>query len=156
MSSQPAPPRSTARQALEQELSRLRTERDTVASTLRDSDASVGDLADAADELQRANDLRRIDARITELTARLDTADTAGPPRDDRVDVGSTVTVRFTDGSQETFQIGETTVGSDGSLVTVDSPLGRALLGHEPGDTVHYHTPGGSESAVVVSLGRAD
>ncbi|MEU6546225.1 GreA/GreB family elongation factor [Streptomyces sp. NPDC046859] len=156
MTSQPAPISSTARQALEQELSRLRTERDTVASTLRDSDSSVGDLADAADELQRANDLRRIDARITDLTARLDTTGTADPPRDDRVGVGSTVTVRFADGSQETFQVGETTVGSDGSLVTVDSPLGRALLGHEPGDTVHYRTPGGSQSAVVVSLGRTD
>ncbi|EGX58116.1 GreA/GreB family elongation factor [Streptomyces zinciresistens K42] len=155
MSSEPAPLSEAGRQALEQELSRLRAEREKVASTLRDSDAAVGDLADAADELQRANDVRRVDARIAEITTRLRSAVAAGPPRTDRVGVGGTVTVRFGDGAEETFQIGETTMATEHSLVTADSPLGRALLGHRPGDTVRYHAPGGSATAVVVSLGAA-
>ncbi|GAA5004848.1 GreA/GreB family elongation factor [Streptomyces siamensis] len=155
MPSEPAPISDAARHALEQELADLRTERRTVAATLQDSDSAVGDRADEADELQRADDLQRLDARISEITTRLRGADTAGPPPTDRVGVGSTVTVRFADGAEETFQVGETAEELDPSLVTADSPLGRALLGHRPGDTVNYSAPGGRSTAVVVSLGRS-
>ncbi|WP_328446756.1 GreA/GreB family elongation factor [Streptomyces sp. NBC_00386] len=154
MPSEPAPISETARQALEQELADLRTERGTVASTLRDSDAEVGDHADAADELQRANDLRHLDDRISRITTRLAQADTAGPPPTDEVGVGSTVTVRFSDGTTDTVQIGETAAVLDRTLVTADSPLGHALLGHRAGDTVDFQAPEGPRSVVVVSLGR--
>ncbi|WP_028801267.1 GreA/GreB family elongation factor [Streptomyces sp. 142MFCol3.1] len=154
MPSEPAPISDAARHALEQELADLHTERRTVAATLQDSSA-VGDRADEADELQRADDLQRLDARISEITTRLRGADTAGPPPTDRVGVGSTVTVRFADGTEETFQVSETAEELDPSLVTADSPLGRALLGHRPGDTVAYSAPGGRATAVVVSLGQS-
>ncbi|WRZ89795.1 GreA/GreB family elongation factor [Streptomyces sp. NBC_01007] len=154
MSSEPAPISEAARQALEQELTDLHAERATVAATLRDSDAQVGDRADEADELQRADDLRRLDDRISDITTRLRQAEVAGPPPTGLVGVGSTVTVRFTDGTTDTVRIGETAVVSDRTLVTADSPLGRALLGHRAGDTVSFQAPDGPESAVVVSLGQ--
>ncbi|MGW0629971.1 GreA/GreB family elongation factor [Streptomyces sp. NPDC002758] len=153
MSSEPAPISDAARHALEQELADLRTERRTVAATLQDSDSDVGDSADEADELLRADQLQRLDARIEALTTRLSRADVAGPPPTDLVGVGTTVAVRFGDGTAETFQIGETAEELDPRLVTADSPLGRALLGHRPGDTVTYETPEGPATAVVVSLG---
>lgn len=153
MASEPAPISEAARQALEQELADLRTERSTVAATLQDSDAEVGDHADAADELQRADDLRRLDDRISRITTRLARADVAGPPPTDTVGVGSTVTVRFTDGTTDTVQIGEGAAVLDRTLVTADSPLGRALLGRRAGDTVDFQAPDGPGSAVVVSLG---
>ncbi|MFB7245758.1 GreA/GreB family elongation factor [Streptomyces populi] len=154
MSSEPAPISEAARQALEQELADLRTERETVAASLRDSDAQVGDQADAADELQRADALRRLDDRISRITTRLTGADVAGPPPTDTVGVGSTVTVRFSDGTTDTVQIGEGAAALDRTLVTADSPFGRALLGHRTGDTVSFRAPEGPRSAVVVSLGR--
>jgi transcription elongation factor GreA len=69
--------------------------------------------------------------------------------------VGSTVAVRFTDGTVETIHIGETAVARDQMLVTADSPLGRALLGRGAGDTVRYDAPEGQATAVVVSLGES-
>lgn len=153
MASEAAPISEAARQALEQELADLHTERDTVSATLRGSDSEVGDRGDEADELQRADDLTRLDDRITDVTTRLRQADLAGPPPTDQVGVGSTVTVRFGDGTEETVRIGETAVAQDRTLVTADSPLGRALLGHRPGDTVSFDAPDGEESALVVSLG---
>ncbi|MFE2298473.1 GreA/GreB family elongation factor [Streptomyces sp. NPDC059445] len=153
MASEPAPISEAARQALEQELADLRTERSTVAATLQDSEAEVGDHADAADELQRADDLRRLDDRISQITTRLAGADVAGPPPTDTVGVGSTVTVRFADGTTDTVQIGEGAAVLDRTLVTADSPLGRALLGRRAGDTVDFQAPDGPGSAVVVSLG---
>ncbi|MEW1642596.1 MULTISPECIES: GreA/GreB family elongation factor [unclassified Streptomyces] len=154
MPSEPAPISDAARQALQQELADLHTERGTVAATLRDSDSVVGDRADEADELQRADELRRLDDRISEVTTRLREAAAAGPPSTGVVGVGSTVTVRFSDGAVETIDIGETAAASDRTLVTADSPLGRALLGHAAGDTVSYDAPEGRAAAAVVSVGE--
>ncbi|MYR43824.1 GreA/GreB family elongation factor [Streptomyces sp. SID5910] len=155
MPSEPAPISDDARHALEQERADLRTERGRVAATLRGSDDEVGDRADAADELQRADTLRKLDARIADITTRLTRAADAGPPPTDAVGVGSSVTVRYGDGSEETFEIGERAVASDRALVTADSPLGHALLGRRPGDTVTYDTPEGRTTVTVVSLGGA-
>lgn len=151
---EPTPISPAARRALEEELAGLRTERETVVASLTDADTdSAGDSADQAEELQRATDLDRLDARIVELDQRLAAAATAPPPPDDRVGVGSTVTVRFDDGTQETVQIGDVAEALDQTLVTADSPLGQALLGHREGDTVDYTTPTGHARADVVSIG---
>ncbi|MFI8127350.1 MULTISPECIES: GreA/GreB family elongation factor [Streptomyces] len=154
MTSDSLPISAAARHALERELAGVRTERETVAATLGDTDV-VGDRADDADELRRSADLARLDARITEITTRLRQADDAGPPPVGVVGVGSTVTVRFDDGTEQTVTLGEVTEGPDTSLVTAESPLGRALRGRRPGDAVRYRTPDGEAAATVVSLGEA-
>ncbi|MFF0228133.1 GreA/GreB family elongation factor [Streptomyces sp. NPDC004629] len=151
MTGGPEPIGAEARRALERELADLRSERAAVASSLH-SDGGTGDTADQADELQRATDLARLDDRISRIGERLRTAAVAGPPPPGVVGVGSTVTVRFTDGTAQTLRIGEVAAPSDQRLVTADSPLGRALLGHHAGDTVDYSTPDGRHSAVVLSL----
>ncbi|MFE1441797.1 GreA/GreB family elongation factor [Streptomyces sp. NPDC058739] len=154
MTEGPQPIGAEARRALEKELADLEAERRTVAETLRGSDSDeVGDLADQADELQRADQLHRLDARIEEVTLRLRQGTAAGSAPTDVVGVGSTVAVRFSDGSEQTVEIGEVAVAMDESLVTADSPLGGALLGHRVGDTVTYPTPGGQDTATIVSLG---
>ncbi|MFG2500842.1 GreA/GreB family elongation factor [Streptomyces sp. NPDC048441] len=153
MTGQPEPISATARRALEEELNGLREERAKVASTLRDVDYQ-GDRGDQADELERSNDLGHLDARISEITLRLRQADGAGPPASDVVGVGSTVTVRFSDGTTQTIQIGEVAEYLDRAEVTEDSPLGRALLGRGVGDSVTYETPDGQAGVTVVSLGE--
>ena len=154
MTGGPEPISDAAREALERELADLHTERETVAATLRGGER-VGDRADEADELQRGTELDRLDTRIAEIDGRLREAAVAGPPRTDRVGVGSTVTVRFADSTEATVQIGEVAELLDPTLVTSDSPLGRALLGCRAGDTINYETPEGRSTAVVLSLGDA-
>ncbi|MEU6773795.1 GreA/GreB family elongation factor [Streptomyces sp. NPDC046759] len=153
MTGDPEPISSAARRALEQELADLRDERRLVAGTLQDT-TDVGDQADQADQLQRADQMDRLDRRIRDITERLHQADVAGPAPTDEVGVGSTVTVRFPDGSVETLQIGEIAEALDQNLVTFDSPLGRALLGHHAGDSVRFDTPDGPSSVVVMSIGE--
>ncbi|SEB98722.1 GreA/GreB family elongation factor [Streptomyces sp. TLI_105] len=154
MTGGPEPISAVAREDLERELAELRTEREAVAATLRGGGGDeVGDRADQADELQRADDLDRLDADIQEIEGRLKEASVAPAPSSDAVGVGSSVTVRFEDGTESTVQIGELADALDATLVTADSPLGRALLGHSAGDTVTYETPEGRATAVVLSLG---
>ncbi|MEU9923890.1 GreA/GreB family elongation factor [Streptomyces griseoluteus] len=152
MTGDPEPIGVEARKALEQELSDLHEERKTVAGTLRDSD-EVGDRADQADQIQRVDQLNRLDERIERLEDRLRRADIGGPVPTDKVGVGTAVTVRFADGTTDTLHIGEIADARDPKLVTSDSPLGRALLGRTPGDTVSYEAPDGQATAVVISLG---
>ncbi|MEU2656764.1 GreA/GreB family elongation factor [Streptomyces sp. NPDC007325] len=152
MTSGPEPLSETARAALNRELSALRTERENIASTLGDAD-EPGDQADQADELQRATEADRLDARIEEIEGRLREGAVAGPPSGGKVGVGSTVSVRFDDGTESTVHIGELADADDPSLVTAASPLGRALLGHVAGDSVAYATPLGRTTAVVLSVG---
>lgn len=154
MTSEPEPISEAARQALEKELAEIRAERSSVAATLRDGD-TTGDRADEADQLRRADELDRMDARISAITTRLRQAADAGRPSTDVVGVGSTVTVRFEDGTEDTFQIGALADVVDPTLITADSPLGLALLGHRAGDSVSYRAPEGQLTAVVVSLGGA-
>ncbi|MEU9080233.1 GreA/GreB family elongation factor [Kitasatospora sp. NPDC048538] len=153
MTGGPEPISPEGLRAVQEDLAQLRAERARAAATLRAEDP-VGDRADAADELQRASDVLRLDRRIAELELRLHEAEVAGPPATDVVGVGSTVTLRFADGSRETVAVGELAEHLEQNLVTADSPLGRALLGHRAGDTVDYQTPGGGTSAVVLSIGR--
>ncbi|MEU3748945.1 MULTISPECIES: GreA/GreB family elongation factor [Streptomyces] len=156
MTGGPEPLNAVARAAFARELADLRTEREAVAVTLRHGGGDQpGDRADQADELQRVTELQRLDARITLIEGRLREGSVAGPPSTDTVGVGSSVTVRFADATEATVQIGEVAEVLDATMVTGDSPLGRALLGHRAGDTVEYDTPEGRTTAVVLSLGDA-
>ncbi|MFI2606517.1 GreA/GreB family elongation factor [Kitasatospora sp. NPDC018619] len=152
MSGEPEPISAEGLRAVREELAQLRVERGQVAATLRG--VEPGDAADAADELQRAAEVDRLDRRITELEARLREAAVAGEPSARVVGVGSTVTVRFDDGTEETVEVSELAEERDLTLVTYDSPLGKALLGRHAGETVTYDTPAGAASAVVLSVGE--
>ncbi|WP_432087061.1 GreA/GreB family elongation factor [Streptomyces sp. bgisy095] len=154
MTGGPEPINAVAREELEKELAELRAERDSVTATLRDGGGDqTGDRADQADELMRADEADRLNGRIREIEDRLKAASGAEPPAAGSVGVGSSVTVRFDDGTETTVRIVELADALDPGLVTGDSPLGRALLGHGAGDTVTYETPGGRATATVVSVG---
>ncbi|MFE2990370.1 GreA/GreB family elongation factor [Streptomyces sp. NPDC059262] len=153
MSGEPEPMSDTERRALEQELADVTAERNADAATLQDT-TEVGDHADQADELIRSDEVDRLDARIDEIKVRLRGAADAGSPSTDVVGVGSTVEVRYADGSVATVQIGEGAAVLDPTLVTADSPLGSALLGHRAGDSVSYDAPDGRATVTVVSLGE--
>ncbi|RFC70369.1 GreA/GreB family elongation factor [Streptomyces sp. AcE210] len=153
MSGEPEPMSATERRALEQELADVTAERNADAATLQDT-TEVGDRADQADELIRSDEVDRLDARIDEIKVRLRSAADAGAPSTDVVGVGSTVEVRYADGSVATVQIGEGAAVLDRTLVTADSPLGSALLGRRAGDSVSYDAPDGQATVTVVSLGE--
>lgn len=153
MSGGPEPISAEGLRAAQEELARLRAERDRAAGTLRGEDDAVGDRADEADELQRADVVARLDERIAGIQDRLTGAAVAGAPSTDVIGVGSTVQLRFADGEEETVEVSELAEAGDLTLVTWDSPLGKALLGRHAGETVLYDTPGGASSATVLSIG---
>lgn len=144
---------NAANARLEQELARLRTERRERATGLAGEDPAdpvVGDSGDQAQALEGDADLARIDRRIDELQHLI-----ASPDANEQVGLpdGAVVTLRFPGGDVSTLRV-VTIVEEAGTdeVVTSDSPLGRALAGHRPGDTITYAGPDGDLQAELVDL----
>jgi transcription elongation factor GreA len=142
------------RQRLEEELAQLRARRRTLAAELDELD-SAGDRADHADALEQADDIARLDERITKVSALIASAGMP-EPAEARLPPGTEVTLRFDDGKISTLRvvtIAEEVTEDDGAgTVTLDSPLGRALAGRKVGDVVEYVTPSGPALVEVLAL----
>jgi transcription elongation factor GreA len=142
---------------LQEELSRLKTiERPQVIKMIEYA-RSLGDLSENA-EYETAKDRQGfIEARIKELESKLARAEVIDPsklPNKDRVMFGVRVTLEeIESGNQITYKL----VGPDESepengLISVTSPIGRALLGKRVGDEVRVQTPGGIREFVVLNI----
>jgi transcription elongation factor GreA len=135
------------------ELGRIRERRDRLEAEVRADRGAVS--ADAADAIQRADELAGLDERIIELDRLLRTGP-APSNGNDTLPFGTKVTLRFSDGSVVKMQvisvIEETPAGEEDEALTAGSPLGRALAGHKKGDTVTYTTPQGENQVELLDL----
>jgi transcription elongation factor GreA len=143
-----------ARENLAAELDRLRQRRDRLEVEVKNDRGMVGDHGDAAEAIQRADELVVLGDRINELDRRLRT----GPADSDEemLPGGTEVTLRFPDGEVVTMNVisivEETPVGREGETLTARSPLGQALAGRKAGDTVTYSTPQGENQVELISV----
>ena len=144
-----------ARDQLAAELARLRQRRDRLEVEVKADRGMIGDHGDAAEAIQRADELAVLGERINELDRMLRT----GPPRTDQSEAlpgGTEVTLRFSDGEVVTMHVisvvEETPVGREAETLTARSPLARALAGHQPGDTVTYSTPQGENQVELLAV----
>jgi transcription elongation factor GreB len=65
------------------------------------------------------------------------------------------VTVEEEDGSRRTWRlVGPDEADARRGLVSVRSPVGRALLGRRAGDVVEVERPGGASELTIVSISR--
>jgi transcription elongation GreA/GreB family factor len=144
-----------ARERVAAEVERLRERRDRLEAEVRNDRGSVSDHADAADAIQRADELVGLDERLIELEHLL----RAGPTPsngDETLPFGTEVKLRFSDGAVVTMQvisvIEEAPVSGDAEPLTAGSPLGLALVGHKAGDTVTYNTPQGESRVELLDV----
>jgi transcription elongation GreA/GreB family factor len=144
-----------ARDQLAAELDRLRQRRERLELEVKDDRGMIGDHGDAAEAIQRADELVVLADRINELDRLLRT----GPAPSDNSDVlpgGTQVTLKFADGEVVTMHVisivEETPVGREAETLTARSPLALALVGHKAGDKVTYSTPQGESQVELVAL----
>jgi transcription elongation factor GreA len=146
-----------AMKALKDELDYLRiTRRREIADMLRDSrenDYSIE--ADAPYDPAR-DEQAFVEGRILELEQMLAQAqiiDEEAGKRAGRVALGSTVVVENARGRSLTYKIVDSaeTDPSQGK-VSDESPVGKALLGAAPGDTVTVHAPAGPQTMKIREL----
>jgi transcription elongation factor GreA len=142
---------------LKEELQRLKTvERHAVIQAIAEARAQ-GDLSENA-EYEAAKDKQGfIEGRILEIEGKLAAAQVIDPSTLDaegRVVFGSTVELEDEASSTRvTYQI----VGDDEAdlklgLVSISSPIARALIGKEAGDVAEVHAPGGLKSYEIIGV----
>jgi len=115
----------------------------------------LGDLRENA-EYQAAKERQRlVEARISMLQKRVAEISLLNVDRipSDRAGFGSTLHVVEKTGETIVFQLvmPEDADAAKG-LISTTSPIGRALLNKEPGDTVKVVTPGGMREFEIVKL----
>jgi transcription elongation factor GreA len=112
-----------------------------------------GDLKENGGYHAAKDEQGKMEARIRQLNQLLREAKVGAPPSADAgvAGPGMVVTVRFVDGGdEETFLIGsrEEAAVTDVTVYSAQSPLGKALTGAAPGETVSYTAPNGREIAL--------
>ncbi len=141
---------------LRQELARLeREERPAVIKAIAEA-RSHGDLSENAEYHSAKERQAFIEGRIAELHNKIafsEVIDCSHLPTD-RIVFGSTVVLNDlkTDEAFKIRLVGPNEADADNGDVSVLSPLGRALIGKQPGDEVQVKTPGGLRVLEVVEI----
>jgi transcription elongation factor GreA len=142
---------------LKEELQRLKNvERHAVIRAITEARAQ-GDLSENA-EYEAAKDRQGfIEGRILEIEGKLAAAQVIDPATldaDGRVVFGSTVELEDeSSGTRVTYQI----VGDDEAdlklgLISISSPIARALIGRSAGDVAEVRAPGGLKTYEVIGV----
>jgi transcription elongation factor GreB len=142
-------------QRLQIELDQLwKHERPRVTQAVSEA-AAQGDRSENADYTYGKRRLREIDSRVRFLRKRLDgMVVVAAPPSDARrVFFGAWVSLEAEDGTESRYRI----VGPDEfdmapGYISMDSPLGRALMRKALDDEIKVELPGGLRTFVIVQI----
>jgi transcription elongation factor GreA len=142
---------------LKDELHRLKTvDRHAVIQAIAEARAQ-GDLSENA-EYEAAKDKQGfIEGRILEIEGKLAAAQIIDPAQVDaggRVVFGSTVVLEEEATGQEvTYQIvGDDEADLKQGLISISSPIARAMIGKEAGDTADVQAPGGVKRYEIVEV----
>ena len=142
---------------LKEELHRLKTvERHAVIQAIAEARAQ-GDLSENA-EYEAAKDKQGfIEGRILEIDGKLAAAqiiDPAAVVAGGRVVFGATVLLEDEDSGQEvTYQIvGEDEADLKAGMISIGSPIARAMIGKSAGDTASVQAPGGVKNYEIIDV----
>lgn len=142
-------------QALETELKHLKSvERPAIIKAIAEA-REHGDLSENAEYHSAKEKQSFIEGRIKELEGAISLADVIDPAKmKGGIKFGATVTLVDEDTDEEkTYQIvGEYEANIEAGLLNIKSPIARALIGKEEGDSVEVHTPGGGKSYEVLKI----
>jgi transcription elongation factor GreA len=140
------------------ELEMLRTEgRRAMSERLREARAD-GDLEDNRALFDVLEEQAQLEGRIAALEARLAAARIAEPTRGGRAGIGSSVVLRDLETSNqiEYELVGAIEADIGRRRLSIDAPVGRALLGAGAGDALNVACPRGELRLEVISVGEAE
>lgn len=139
-----------------EEVKRLKTEeRPAIIKAIEDA-RSHGDLSENAEYHAARERQGFIEGRLAELEDKIARAEVIdiGQLSGKVIRFGATVTIADEDTDQESTYciVGEEEADISAGRLSVTSPLARALIGKQKGDTFELTTPGGSKGYEVVKV----
>ena len=141
--------------ALDVELKTLKSvERPAVIRAIAEA-REHGDLSENAEYHAAREKQSFIEGRVKELEAILSLAEVIDPSKlSGTIKFGATVVLidEVSDEERKYQIVGETEADIERGLLNIRSPLARALIGKEEGDSVEVKTPGGDRNYEVLSI----
>ena len=141
--------------ALEAELKQLKSvERPAIIRAIAEA-REHGDLSENAEYHSAREKQSFIEGRIKELEGVLGRSEVIDPATlSGSIKFGATVTLVDEDTDEEkTWQIvGEHEANVERGLLNIRSPIARALIGKEEGDSVEVRTPGGEKTYEILAV----
>jgi transcription elongation factor GreA len=143
---------------LQEELDDLRTRGRVEIARAIEAARALGDLSENGDYHAAKDSQGKMEARIRQLEAMLEGAqivDSEAAGSSGTVTTGVVVSLRYAgDDDVERYLIGSIEERREGvSIISPASPLGQALMGHGPGDSVSYQAPSGALEVEIVAIG---
>ncbi len=140
---------------LEEELTQLQNvrRREVAAKITASHDAGGG--VDNAEYEEAKNELALVEARISEIENVLERAVVADKSMVEKgvIGFGSSVNVRDRTKRRRQYQIvGSAEVAPLDGKISIESPVGKALVGHRAGDVVEVETPSGVNKLTVTRV----
>jgi transcription elongation factor GreA len=140
--------------ALNDELKTLKTvERPAIIQAIAEA-REHGDLSENAEYHSAKEKQSFIEGRIKEIEGMIALAQVIDPKTlSGPIKFGATVVLVDEDDVEKTYKIvGEAEADIEKGLLNIKSPLARALIGKEEGDSVDVHTPGGSKDYEILRI----
>ena len=141
--------------ALDEELKLLKSvERPAVIRAIAEA-REHGDLSENAEYHAAREKQSFIEGRVKELEALISLAEVIEVAKlSGAIKFGATVVLVDEESNEEkTYQIvGESEADIERNLLNIRSPLARALIGKDEGDSVEVKTPGGTRGYEIISI----
>lgn len=150
------PMTAAGKQKLEEELNQLKTvKRKEVVERIKIA-RGFGDLSENSEYDSAKEEQAFIEGRISTLEGMIRNSQiiNESDASTDNVQLGNTVTFKeLPDGDEETYTIvGSAEANPIEGLISNDSPIAKALIGHKKGDEVKINTPGGEMSVTILEI----
>ncbi len=143
---------------LQEELETLKTEgRRDIAEKIKVA-RGYGDLSENSEYDEAKNEQAKIEARIVEIEAMLKNVeiieDVKGTTK--TVVLGSKVKILDVEFEEECEYriVGSAEANPEKGLISDESPVGKALLGHKKGDTVFAEAPAGEIEFKILAISK--
>ena len=137
---------------LKQDLELQRSRRSEAADRLREA-FQPGDIEDNPEYEQAKEEVSLLDARIYELEEMIGRAQILQERHGGVAEPGSTLEVEDENGETETYHlVGAIESDPASGRISVESPVGRALVGKRAGDKVSVTVPSGTLSLKIKAV----
>ncbi len=141
-------------EALKVELEQLKTtKRIEVAKRLKRA-KELGDLSENSEYIEAREEQSQVERRIFELENMIKNAVMIQKPqtRTEVVQIGSTLEVKKGEQTLQFTIVGSSEAKPDAGFISNESPLGRAFLDRQVGDTVKVRVPAGEVEYTIVKV----
>jgi transcription elongation factor GreB len=142
-------------QRLQKELDYLWKDKRPEVTKALTAAAAEGDRSENAEYIYRKKQLREIDSRVRFLRKRLENMKVVGekPSDESKVFFGAWVTLEDENGEEIKYRIvGPDEFDYEHNLISMDSPLAKALLGKSLDSDVVVETPQGQKEYYIVDI----